>query len=205
MVILIAVIVASPAADSQPRVGAALAFVVLLSVLWGASIAGNEKIVVRVAIPLSGLWVVARLLEEFGSGKHVYDHLAHVVGLVVSCTLLWAMFDRIRYTPEVNSNIIAEAAIAYLVIAILFSQVYWILHEFVPHAFNQTISPSDSTSFLYFSMITLTSVGYGGILPINPYVRMVAALESMAGIFYIAVIVARLVSSYRPPPKSQER
>ena len=47
-------------------------------------------------------------------------------------------------------------------------------------------------------MITLSSVGYGGILPINPYVRMVAALESVAGIFYVAVVVARIVSSHRP-------
>lgn len=47
-------------------------------------------------------------------------------------------------------------------------------------------------------MITLSSVGCGGILPINPYLRMVAALESVVGIFYVAVVVARIVSSYRP-------
>jgi voltage-gated potassium channel len=46
-------------------------------------------------------------------------------------------------------------------------------------------------------MVTLTSVGYGGIAPLNPYVRIVAALESMSGIFFVAVVVARLVSSYR--------
>ena len=54
-----------------------------------------------------------------------------------------------------------------------------------------------SGTLLYFSMITLSSVGYGGIVPVNPYVRLTAALESMIGIFYIAVVVARLVSSYR--------
>jgi Ion channel len=57
---------------------------------------------------------------------------------------------------------------------------------------------SQSSTLLYFSMITLSSVGYGGIVPVNPYVRFTAALESMIGIFYIAVVVARLVSSYRP-------
>ena len=55
-----------------------------------------------------------------------------------------------------------------------------------------------SARFLYFSLVTLTSVGYGGIIPTNPYVRMVAAFEGVAGVFYIAVVVARLVSSYRP-------
>ena len=52
-------------------------------------------------------------------------------------------------------------------------------------------------------MITLSSVGYGGIVPVNPYVRFVAALESMTGIFYVAVVVARFVSSYRPRKGSE--
>ena len=55
-----------------------------------------------------------------------------------------------------------------------------------------------SGTLLYFSMITLSSVGYGGIVPVNPYLRITAALESMIGIFYVAVVVARLVSAYRP-------
>jgi voltage-gated potassium channel len=54
-------------------------------------------------------------------------------------------------------------------------------------------------------MITLSSVGYGGILPLNPYVRLIAALESLIGIFYIAVVVARLVSSYRPDDHGSPR
>ena len=65
------------------------------------------------------------------------------------------------------------------------------------HAFNQVILSTQSGTFLYFSMVTLTSVGYGGIAPLNPYVRMVAAFESMSGIFFVAVVIARLVSSYR--------
>jgi len=44
-------------------------------------------------------------------------------------------------------------------------------------------------------MVTQTSDG--GIAPLNPYVRIVAALESMSGILFVAVVVARLVSSYR--------
>jgi len=204
MWVLIGVILASPLVDSNPRFGAAVAVVVLSSVLFGASLAGNPKIVSRLAIPLSGFWMLARLLEEFGDGRHFYDHLAHAAGLAVSCTVLWALFDRIRDPPQVTSSVLAEAVIVYLIITIAFSQVYWILNEFVAHPFNETIAASDNTSFLYFSMVTMTAVGYGGILPSNPFVRLVAVFESMIGIFYIAVIVARLVSSYRPQPKSSE-
>jgi hypothetical protein len=94
--------------------------------------------------------------------------------------------------------VIAEAFISYLIIAISFSQLYWILNGLVVNSFNQRVTAAQSAEFLYFSMITLTSMGYGGIVPVNPFVRIVAALESMTGIFYVAIVVARLVSAYRP-------
>jgi hypothetical protein len=93
--------------------------------------------------------------------------------------------------------VISEAFICYLVIAIAFSQLYWALSRLITNPFNQIIPESQSGTFLYFSMITLSGVGYGGIIPTNPYVRLIAALENMIGIFYVAVVVARLVSSYR--------
>lgn len=142
---------------------------------------------------------MARLLEEFGNGQHAYNYLAHVFGLLLSCTILWAISHRLGRATQVTSSVLAEAMISYLLVAIGFSQLYWIFNELVEHPFNQPISPADGTTFLYFSMITLSSVGYGEILPVNPFVRLVAAFESMTGIFFIAVVVARLVSSYRSP------
>jgi len=204
MWIVIAVMLASPAADSHRRIGALVAIVVLGTILVGASRVGNKRIISLVGIPLSGVWVLARLLEEFGDGKRPYEHLAHFFGLAVSCTVLSAMFYRIRHTPKVTSSVISEAVTVYLVIAIAFSQLYWILNRFLAHPFSQVIPTSDSSFFLYFSMETLTGVGFGGIVAIDPYARFVAAFESMTGVFYLAVIVARLVSSYRPPSQSPE-
>lgn len=93
---------------------------------------------------------------------------------------------------------------AYLIMGTAFAQLYWIMNQVVEKPFNQVIPSYEVSTLLYFSLITLTSVGYGGILPINPYVRMVAAFESVAGIFYIAVVVAWLVSSYRRGERSHE-
>jgi hypothetical protein len=204
MWILIVVMMASPAADAHPRIGAALAILVLGTILVGATRLGSKRIVLLVGIPLSGVWVMARLLEEFGDGKRPYEHLAHFFGLAVSCTVLLAMFHRIRHTPRVTSSVISEAATVYLIIAIAFSQLYWILNRFLSPSFSQVIAASDSSFFLYFSMETLTSVGFGGIVAINPYVRFVAAFESMTGVFFIAVVVSRLVSAYHPQSDRSE-
>lgn len=88
--------------------------------------------------------------------------------------------------------------------ATAFAQLYWILNQMMDRPFNQAIPSYEISTFLYFSLVTLTSVGYGGILPINPYVRMVAAFEAVTGVFYIAVGVARLVSSYRRAERPRE-
>ena len=54
-----------------------------------------------------------------------------------------------------------------------------------------------ASKFLYFSLATLTTLGYGDIVAVGPAGRMLAALEVAAGVLYIAITVARLVASYQ--------
>jgi hypothetical protein len=198
MCALIAEMLASPLADSRPRAGAVLGIAVVLMVLTGISQMANRKIVCRVVLPLAGLWMIARIVEAFGKRREIYANLSPLVGLLFSCSILWGIFAHLRSEFRNPRHAISEAFVSYLVIASGFAKMYWVLNRFIDHAFNQVIPYAQNGTFLYFSMITLTSVGYGGIVPVNPYVRIVAAFESMSGIFFIAVVVARLVSSYNP-------
>ena len=201
---LVAEMVASPLADYHPRIGALLALLILVALLAAASFMANRRIVKAVVLPVAAVWIVARLLEAFGDRQHADARLAPAAGLALSCAVLWAIFMRVRSIPQATGTTIAEAFIGYLIIGTAFAQLYWILNQVLDKSFNQTIPSFEISTFLYFSLITLTSVGYGGIIPINPYVRMVAAFESVVGIFYIAVVVARLVSSYRSAERSQQ-
>jgi len=205
MCALVAEMLASPLADTNPRVGALFGLAVLLMVLAGVGHIANRRIVRHIVLPVAGLWMITILVEAFCNRCEAYANLSPVVGLVFSCSILWAILDHFRSDSPGPRGAIAEAFIAYLILATAFSQVYWILNRFVDRAFNQTIPLTQNGTFLYFSMVTLTSVGYGGIAPLNPYVRMVAALESMSGIFFVAVVVARLVSSYRPEETARPR
>jgi len=197
MLAFVAEIVASPLADGHPLIGGFLALTVMVLIFAGASYMANRKILRYVAVPVAGVWLVARLLEAFADGRHFYAHLAPIAGFVLSCSVLWAILDRFDRVPKITRSVISEAFICYLVIAIAFSQLYWVLNRIIANPFNQVVPEEKIGTLMYFSMITLSGVGYGGIIPINPYVRLIAALENMIGIFYIAVIVARLVSSYR--------
>ncbi|PYL41264.1 MAG: transporter, partial [Verrucomicrobia bacterium] len=61
-----------------------------------------------------------------------------------------------------------------------------------------TRSMSGFTGF-YFSFVTLSTVGYGDITPVSRIARMLAAMEAMTGLLYVAVLIARLVSLYSTP------
>jgi hypothetical protein len=60
------------------------------------------------------------------------------------------------------------------------------------------------TSF-YFSFITLSTVGYGDIIPVSRIARWLPAMEAMTGLLYVAVLIARLVSLYSAPGSADHR
>ena len=99
---------------------------------------------------------------------------------------------------DVTTNTIMGAIVAYLLIAIAFAYLYEILERGQPGSFlgiPEGISSHQlGDAFIYFSLVTLTTTGYGDIVPISSLARPVAALEGAVGIFYLAVMIARLVA-----------
>ena len=95
---------------------------------------------------------------------------------------------------RINSRRVQGAIIVYLLTALVFCLLYhsvFILDEI--EAFNGLIG-SHRKQFLYFSLCTLTTDGYGDILPLTPVARSLANLESLIGQLYPAVLIARLLS-----------
>lgn len=194
--VLVVEMLVSPAVDFHPHFGALLAGLMWVVLILAARFMSPHRFVIRTVYLFAGLWFVARLLEAFGNPAHLDARLAPIFGLFLACALLWGIHMRAIHVERSPGTAIAESFIAYLLIAIAFAELYWVLNLSMPDAFNQHISPHEISTLLYFSMVTISSIGYGNIAPVNPYVRMVAAFEGVIGLFYIAVIVARLVASY---------
>jgi voltage-gated potassium channel Kch len=70
-----------------------------------------------------------------------------------------------------------------------------------PGSFVESAQPAGARispySHLYFSVATLTTLGYGDIVPVTPLARILAVLEAATGVLYIAITVARLVAAYQ--------
>jgi hypothetical protein len=90
----------------------------------------------------------------------------------------------------------------YILVGMVFAQVYTLLVLWDPHSFNAavplaTLSPQElHGDLIYFSLITLATVGYGDISPLSDTARTVAVIEATVGQFYVAVIVAAFVGMY---------
>ena len=112
-----------------------------------------------------------------------------LLGLLASGILVH-VFRRERLTLD---GVFATIA-TYLLLALLYSQVYMLVLTADPEAFRLP-GPSRhlQIDMLYFSFVTLATVGYGDILPASDTARMLAMLEAVTGQFYVAVIVAVFV------------
>jgi Ion channel len=97
---------------------------------------------------------------------------------------------------------IRAAVAAYLLIALAFAAGYHLISFLIPGAINfpsrtpNVDDPRFSHIFNYYSITTLTTLGYGDIVPVHPFARTLAMMESLVGQLYPTVLLARLVSLY---------
>ncbi len=84
---------------------------------------------------------------------------------------------------------------AYLLLGVIWAEAFALLEMVRPGAFQGPVVAADgSRAWLYFSFVTLATVGYGDILPVHPVARSLATLEAVTGPLYLAILLARLVS-----------
>jgi voltage-gated potassium channel len=147
---------------------------------------------VLVATALAGRFLVATLGETFISASH---GIWSFVGLLAAANALRSAF---RGT-SIDSEHIYAALSAYLLAGLSFGVLYWALERAWPGSLYYSGGIVDRFSEqdgVYFSFITLATLGYGDFVPKTEVARGLAMLEAVVGQLYLAVMVARLVSLY---------
>jgi len=113
-----------------------------------------------------------------------------LIGLLAAAAALrFAMRGR-----KVDAEHLFAALSAYLLAGIYFGLLYWALEQLHPGMF--AASDFSRSGAIYFSFVTLATVGYGDIVPRLDMARGLAIVEGVGGQLFLAVLVARLVSSY---------
>jgi hypothetical protein len=125
--------------------------------------------------------------------------------------VLFVVVNLLRFVLKASSvdhEVLCASISAYLLLGLAWTFAYWLVDELIPNAFSfNTASAGDKSmagyNSVYFSFITLSTVGYGDITPVSPVARMLAGTEATTGLLYVAVLIARLVS-LQGPRKSDE-
>jgi hypothetical protein len=112
-----------------------------------------------------------------------------------------ALFSYLRSSRLVTQAHLYTAVNIYLLLGLLWTTLYLAIDAFHPGSIRVGSNPAErETNLLYFSLITLSTIGYGDIVPLSGEARILAALEGVTGVLYIAITVALLVSRFRTEP-----
>jgi Ion channel len=119
---------------------------------------------------------------------------------------VFGLFSYLKDARSVSNAHLYTAISIYLLLGMQWFALYSAIDVFYPGAIlhnNATIADRQS-ELLYFSLVTLSTIGYGDVVPRHGEVRILAALEGIAGVLYIAITVALLVSAYKQRDNLQE-
>jgi len=117
------------------------------------------------------------------------------MGLLSLLLFLAVVLGQTLRAGPVTFHRIQGAVASYLLLGVIWAHAYALLAQLRPAAFSGPVSAADGPrSFLYFSFVTLATVGYGDVLPVHPAARSLAMLEAVTGSLYLATVIARLVS-----------
>lgn len=179
-------------------IGLSTAFIrVLLMVCLFAAIMPNATKRSRSALLLA---VLALVLARFASD---YGYLPVDSGLVLAsegAIGLLAAAGSLRFTVtarKVSSETLYAALSTYLLAGLFFGQIYWAIEKTKPGSLVGP-DPLNELSAVYYSFVTLATLGYGDFLPRTDLARGVATFEVIGGQLFLAVMVARLIGLFAP-------
>jgi voltage-gated potassium channel len=192
--------VSAPFVQDLPQGDLVESVLLTLVMVSAVLVLGSRRKVLIVALvlltpALAGKWI-----------NHFRPDLLHPAIFLAAAVVFFAfvitrLLAFIMRAPRVDANVLCAGVAGFLMLALLWVPAYAAVARLNPHAFTLPSGPDapatlNGFSALYFSVITLCTVGYGDIAPLSPVARMLAMTEAITGLFYMAVMISRLVSVF---------
>jgi len=149
------------------------------------------------------LWVSAYLRMPV---LFAFSYSLNIVffGLIVA-----TLVKHLAGSKTVTPRIILESIITYLLIGLIYSMIISLIDHYDPTAFsfpdhNKNAAIAHLNDFIYFTFVTLSTTGYGDIIPMQPYSRSLTILIAITGQMYIAIIIAMIVGKYAAARQNEQ-
>lgn len=157
-----------------------------------------RAVFVRRALWLGALAVLLATISAAGGGRH-WLSAANFIEIGLLAVAMAAVLRRVLTSDQVSSRTILGAISVYTALGILFTWAYGLIDRLEGGGFFGHVAGGvQGSDFLFFSYTTLTTTGYGDLVPASQVGRMVSGLEMMLGQIFLVTLVAGLVSLWRP-------
>ncbi|MGF1681904.1 potassium channel family protein [Photobacterium minamisatsumaniensis] len=151
----------------------------------------------RFLMMLLVLWVAVSILKSF---FELYN--TDLFMLILMFSFFFGTFKsimrQILLTGSIDNNKVVGSLALFLLLGLMWAIIYLFVLEFSPNAFTGIEYKAWGENFAnaaYFSFVTLTTLGYGDMSPVSPVAQVIVYLEAIAGVFYMAIVVASLVGA----------
>ena len=197
LVLLLGMLVLSPLFEEffEVRIFGELFFTAIF--IYAAYSFSRSKALVAAAVSLAVPAIASFWLKPFITGQWV-GISGGLCGMAFMALIIAAILRNIFLQQDVSADLIAGAIVAYLLMAVMWSLLYNVLEAAHPGSFKfpeGTTQPRGEMS-VYFSLVTITTVGYGDITPVTRIARAFANLEAVVGQLYLVILVSWLVGMY---------
>ena len=172
-----------------------LGFIFSLVILSGICVMYKsfQRVILGILLGLSAnILILISMVRE----THFWLNLSRSACILLFTALIGKYLFKLVYKSKVvTKNVIYASVAGYLLIGILGGQACLLLEILFPGSFSHT-GLYKFYDFQYFSFVTLTTLGYGDIIPINPPAKAITLLISLKGQLYLTVIIALLIGKY---------
>jgi len=197
---LLLMILVSPFLHQYVRFGWLLDVIMVLIFLAAASTVTHRRRQVRITLILGVPALISQVAVLGGQIDWVdsFRYLSSALFLTWVSGLL--LYDIVLRSHTVTLDVLLGAINVYLMIGVGFAFVYALIEHLQPGSFTgleELVNiPDLMLYYIYFSFITLSTLGYGDISPLTPYGMTASYFEAILGQLYLAILLARLVAIY---------
>jgi hypothetical protein len=164
----------------------------------GIVITSDSRTHITWSIGTAVIWLIMAVAYALDPASMWKSLVTNFILLIFHATITGVLFRHIFNATAVTLDVIYAAVAVYFLLSFFFVPIYGMLETVSPGSFmdNTLHTPVAWQQIVYYSLITLSTAGYGDVVPVNPWARMLAGLEATVGVMYVAILMARLVSLY---------
>jgi len=180
--------------------------IILAAILISGAITASRSRTHRLLGIVLAISSVALQVEWLATRSTTIEAIyAGVLAIFLLYTALVIFRHVLSFGPLYADRVHAALSV-YILLALAWASIYALVEIVSPGAFLRATTPTDTHAMaqgarllgnmIHLSIATLTSTGYGDITPVSPFARSLSQLEQIVGVFYIAVLISRLVGLY---------